>query len=88
MRADPRGHRAAGLHRRDQRVPDGLHLPAPTPQAKTLAVGLYGLIEPDRSNNLGVFAAGALITAMPVVLLFQYLQRYIVGGLTAGAVKG
>ncbi|MBM2620323.1 sugar ABC transporter permease [Actinoplanes sp. LDG1-06] len=55
--------------------------------AKTLAVGLYGIIESDRSNNLGVFAAGALMTALPVVLLFQYLQRYIVGGLTSGAVK-
>ncbi len=28
-------------------------------QVKTLAVGLYGIIESDRSNNLGVFAAGA-----------------------------
>lgn len=57
-------------------------------RVKTLAVGLYGIIESDRSNNLGVFAAGALMTALPVVLLFQYLQRYIVGGLTAGSVKG
>ncbi|MBL7258070.1 sugar ABC transporter permease [Paractinoplanes lichenicola] len=56
-------------------------------RSKTLAVGLYGIIESDRSNNLGVFAAGALMTALPVVLLFQYLQRYIVGGLTSGAVK-
>ncbi len=55
---------------------------------KTLSVGLYGIIEGDRSNNLGVFAAGALITAIPVILLFQFLQRYIVGGLTAGGVKG
>lgn len=56
--------------------------------SKTLAIGLYGIIDADRSNNLGVFAAGALLTAVPVILLFQYLQRYIVGGLTAGAVKG
>ena len=56
-------------------------------QVKTLAVGLYGIIESDRSNNLGVFAAGALMTALPVVLLFQFLQRFIVGGLTAGSVK-
>jgi len=55
---------------------------------KTVAVGLYGLIDADRSNNLGVFAAGALITALPVVILFQYLQRFIAGGITAGAVKG
>jgi arabinogalactan oligomer / maltooligosaccharide transport system permease protein len=55
---------------------------------KTLAVGLYGIIDQDKSNNLGIFAAGALLTAVPVVLLFQYLQRFIVGGITSGAVKG
>lgn len=57
-------------------------------RVKTLAVGLYGIIDSDRSNNLGVFAAGALITALPVVLLFQYLQRFIVDGMTSGSVKG
>jgi arabinogalactan oligomer/maltooligosaccharide transport system permease protein len=57
-------------------------------QVKTLAVGLYGLLDSDRSNNLGVFAAAAVITAVPVILLFQYLQKYIVGGITSGAVKG
>ncbi|MGN6610624.1 MAG: sugar ABC transporter permease [Angustibacter sp.] len=56
--------------------------------SKTLAVGLFGIIDGDRSNNLGVFAAGALLTALPIVLLFQFLQRFIVGGLTSGAVKG
>jgi arabinogalactan oligomer/maltooligosaccharide transport system permease protein len=56
--------------------------------AKTAAVGLYGLVSEERNNNFGVFAAGALILAIPVVVLFQFLQRYIVGGLTGGAVKG
>jgi arabinogalactan oligomer / maltooligosaccharide transport system permease protein len=55
---------------------------------KTLATGLYGLIDGDRSNNLGVFAAGAVLTAIPVVLVFLYLQKFIVGGITAGGVKG
>lgn len=55
---------------------------------KTLAIGLYGIIDGDRSNNLGIFAAGAVLTSIPVVLLFQFLQRYITGGVTAGAVKG
>lgn len=55
---------------------------------KTLATGLYGLIDGDRSNNLGVFAAGSILTAIPVVLLFLYLQKFIVGGITAGGVKG
>ncbi|WP_088316501.1 sugar ABC transporter permease [Kineosporia sp. R_H_3] len=56
--------------------------------AKTVVIGLYGIIDADRSNNLGLFAAGALITAVPVVVLFQVAQRYIVGGITVGAVKG
>ncbi|WAB84277.1 ABC transporter permease subunit [Microcella daejeonensis] len=55
---------------------------------KTLAVGMYGLLDSDRTNNLGIFCAAAVLTAIPVVLLFQYLQRYIVGGITAGSVKG
>lgn len=55
---------------------------------KTLAVGLFGILDADRSNNLGIFAAASIVTAVPVVLLFQYLQRFIVGGLTAGSVKG
>lgn len=55
---------------------------------KTLATGLYGLIDADRSNNLGVFAAGAIMTAIPVVLVFLWLQKFIVGGITAGGVKG
>lgn len=57
-------------------------------ESKTVAVGLYGIIDADKSNNLGLFAAGALITAIPVVILFQLAQRYIVGGITVGAVKG
>jgi arabinogalactan oligomer / maltooligosaccharide transport system permease protein len=56
--------------------------------SKTLAVGLYGLLENDRSSNLGVFAAASVLTMIPVIALFQYLQRYIVGDASAGAVKG
>ncbi|MCL2593987.1 MAG: ABC transporter permease subunit [Promicromonosporaceae bacterium] len=58
------------------------------PNSKTLAVGLFGLLQNDRSANLGVFAAGAVLTIIPVVLLFRYLQRHIVGDATSGAVKG
>ena len=56
--------------------------------AKTLAVGMYGLVAGERNNNFGVFCAGTLLTAVPTVVVFQFLQRYIVNGLTAGAVKG
>ena len=43
-----------------------------------------------RSILIGIlaFAAGALLTAIPAVILYLFLQRYIVSGLTAGAVKG
>ena len=56
--------------------------------SKTLAVGLYGLVAGERNANFGLFAAGTLLTAIPTVILFFSLQRYIAGGLTAGAVKG
>ncbi|MEV4642145.1 sugar ABC transporter permease [Actinoplanes sp. NPDC049548] len=56
--------------------------------AKTLSVGMYGLVAGERNNNFGMFCAGTLLTAVPTVLVFQILQRYIVTGLTAGAVKG
>jgi arabinogalactan oligomer/maltooligosaccharide transport system permease protein len=56
--------------------------------AKTLSVGLFGLVAGERNNNFGMFCAGTLLTAIPTVLVFQLLQRYIVEGLTAGAVKG
>jgi len=39
-------------------------------------------------ETLEWIAVGALIASIPVVLLFQFLQRFIVGGITAGAVKG
>ena len=55
----------------------------------TAAVGLNGLLSGDRYDlRWGPFAIGACILAVPSVLLFQFLQRYIVGGITAGAVKG
>ncbi|GAA4589316.1 arabinogalactan oligomer/maltooligosaccharide transport system permease protein [Actinoplanes octamycinicus] len=56
--------------------------------SKTLAVGLYGLIAGSRDTNFGMFCAGTLLTAIPTVGVFMYLQRYIVEGLSAGAVKG
>jgi len=57
------------------------------PAKQTLAVGLYQFVSQETSANWPVFAAGAVLAALPVVLLFFLLQKYIVGGLTAGAVK-
>ena len=40
------------------------------------------------STQYGIFAAGAIVTSVPVMAVFYVLQKYLVGGLTAGAVKG
>jgi arabinogalactan oligomer/maltooligosaccharide transport system permease protein len=58
------------------------------PEDKTLAVGLYSYISDQFNKDWTVFAAGAIIAAIPIVGLFLYLQRYIVSGLIGGAVKG
>jgi arabinogalactan oligomer/maltooligosaccharide transport system permease protein len=59
-----------------------------SPNRLTLAVGLQQFIGEKYSENWGPFAAGALLAAIPVVLLFIFLQKFIVGGLTQGSVKG
>jgi arabinogalactan oligomer / maltooligosaccharide transport system permease protein len=58
------------------------------PDKFTLAVGLYRYLSDQFNLRWGPFAAGAMIAGIPVILLFQFLQRYIVSGLTQGAVKG
>lgn len=58
------------------------------PETQTLAVGLYQYVSDKFSQNWTVFAAGAVLAAIPVIVLFIFLQRFIVSGLTGGAVKG
>lgn len=54
----------------------------------TLAVGMYQWVSNQLTSRWGLFAAGTVIAALPVLALFLALQRYIVGGLTSGSVKG
>ncbi len=54
----------------------------------TVAIGLYSWVASQLDANWGQFAAGAIIASVPILILFLFLQKYIVGGLTAGAVKG
>jgi arabinogalactan oligomer / maltooligosaccharide transport system permease protein len=55
---------------------------------QTLAVGLFRFVSQRYGARWGPFAAGALMGGIPVVALWFALQRYIVSGLTTGAVKG
>lgn len=57
-------------------------------EAITLAVGMRQFIETDFQENWGAFAAGALIATIPVMVLFIWLQKFVVSGLTAGSLKG
>ena len=54
----------------------------------TLPVGMQGFISQQYGQRWGPFAAGSLMAMLPVTLLFLFLQRWIVSGLTAGSVKG
>ena len=56
-------------------------------QIQTAPVGLYGMISLFRNDNWGVFCAGAVLTALPVMVLFLFTQKYIVTGLFAGSGK-
>ncbi len=54
-----------------------------------VAVGLYNWLTPDQiNNNYTLFCAGGVLVAIPVTLLFLFLQKYYVEGVTGGAVKG
>jgi arabinogalactan oligomer/maltooligosaccharide transport system permease protein len=54
----------------------------------TLPVGMRGFIDQQYGQRWGYFAAGSLLAAIPAALLFMWLQRWIVSGLSQGAVKG
>lgn len=57
-------------------------------EVQTLAIGLNRFISDNFNREWGVFSAGALIGAIPIVILILAFQRFFVSGLTEGAVKG
>lgn len=54
----------------------------------TLAVGLYDLVNSYNSTEFTLFAAGAVLVAIPITVLFSFTGRFLVAGLTAGSSKG
>lgn len=57
-------------------------------ETKTLAVGIFEWVQGRADNNFTLFAAGSILIAIPIVILFGILQKHIVSGLAAGATKG
>ncbi|HZG06304.1 MAG TPA: carbohydrate ABC transporter permease [Streptomyces sp.] len=54
---------------------------------QTIPVGLNTLIGAD-SVDLGALAAGGVVAAVPVVIIFAFIQKWLITGFSAGAVKG
>lgn len=54
----------------------------------TIMVGLYLFQSADYAQNWGVFTAGAIVAALPVIVIYLLLQDYIISGLTSGSIKG
>ena len=60
-----------------------------TSAGKNVAVGMYDWLSQDQiGKNYTMFCAGGVLVALPVTILFLFLQRYYVEGITGGAVKG
>ena len=57
-------------------------------EMQTVMVGLQIFTSGQYTKNWGIFAAGALIAALPIMIIYLILQDQIVGGLTQGSVKG
>ena len=53
----------------------------------TLPLGLR-MFQANMSTQWGLYASGALLVSVPVVIIFLFLSRYLVSGLSSGAVKG
>ncbi|MGP4039421.1 sugar ABC transporter permease [Gracilibacillus sp. D59] len=59
-----------------------------SPENYTIALGLFNFINDQFSNNFTRFAAGAILIAIPVAIIYLFLQRFLISGLTAGGTKG
>ncbi len=54
----------------------------------TVAIGLFSMLQPDTINNwFMAFTAGSVLIAVPITLLFMFMQKYYVEGITGGSVK-
>ncbi|WP_261304274.1 sugar ABC transporter permease [Paenibacillus andongensis] len=54
----------------------------------TLAQGLYNMVANETNSSFTLFAAGAVLVALPITVLYMYFQKYLINGITSGADKG
>jgi multiple sugar transport system permease protein len=59
----------------------------PSPEHRTLMIGVNAL-RGQYSGDIPTFASGVLIAAVPVLMIYLFLQRQIADGVTAGSTKG
>ena len=59
-----------------------------TPGKMTLALGLQSFISDQFAAHWTLFSAAAVISSLPIMIVFMCLQRFIQNGLIAGSVKG
>jgi raffinose/stachyose/melibiose transport system permease protein len=57
------------------------------PHTRTITVALSSFFS-QYSSNIGWVAAGSLMSALPMIVVYLFLQRYFITGLASGAVKG
>jgi arabinogalactan oligomer/maltooligosaccharide transport system permease protein len=57
------------------------------PEMYTLPLGLRSF-QASLATQWGLYAAGALVVSIPVVVIFLFLARFLVSGMTMGGVKG
>jgi multiple sugar transport system permease protein len=57
-------------------------------QAKTIQLGIAEMMDSMGKQNWGGIMASSVIVTIPIILLFGFIQRYLIEGLTSGAVKG
>lgn len=64
-------------------------LPSGNASLYTVSIGLYNMLDKSLVGAyFGVFCAGAVIISLPLSILFMFVQKYYVAGVTGGAVKG
>jgi len=59
-----------------------------TPGKMTLALGLQSFISDQFAAHWTIFSAAAVVSSIPIMVVFMFLQKYIQSGLVSGGVKG